>query len=155
MRVDRTLLRGGLMALLAAGFTAHAQQSADAGYKAGLERQDEQMRQAGWQVMHMVDFGQMGDLWDAASEVMKRLVVREDFVRQIVTERVRLGAVVERSRPEITRSASDGRDSSPAGLYLNVMSTTRFAHESRPVKELVSFRYDEDQVWRVTGYSLQ
>jgi len=72
-----------------------------------------------------------------------------------LTERVRLGAVVERSRPEITRSASDGRDASPAGLYLNVMSITRFVHESRPVKELVSFRYDEDQTWRVTGYSLQ
>jgi len=155
MRVYRTLLCGGFMALLAAGFTAHAQQPADAGYKAGLERQDEQMRQAGWQVMHMVDFGQMGDIWDAASEVMKRLVAREDFVSRIVTDRVRLGRVVERSRPEITRSASDGRDSSPAGLYLNVMSTTRFAHESRLVKELVSFRYDEDQVWRVVGYSFQ
>jgi len=155
MRIHRTILRAGLAGLLVAGFTAHAQQSADAEYEAGLERQDEQMRQAGWQVMHMMDFGQMGEIWDAASEVMKRLVTRDQFVRQITAERMRLGAVVERARPEITRSASDGHDATPAGLYLNVMSTTRFAHETKPVKELVSFRYDEDQTWRVTGYSLQ
>jgi len=146
------------MLALAVVLAANAQQQptdALAEQKAGLARQDDQMRQAGWEVMYMMDFGQMGEIWDAASEVMKRLVAREEFVRQIVTERARLGSVVERSRPEITRSASDGRDSTPAGLYLNVMSTTRFAHESKPVKELVSFRYDEDQTWRVTGYSLQ
>jgi len=155
MRIYRTILCAGLAGLLAAGSGVHAQQFTDAEFRAGLARQDEQMRKAGWQVMHMIDFGQMGEIWDAASEVMKQLVAREEFVRQIVTERSSLGAVVERSRPEISRSASDGSNSTPAGLYLSVMSTTRFAHESAPVKELVSFRYDEDQTWRVTGYSLQ
>jgi len=151
-----------LTGLLAASASVHAQQSfgdskadALARQQAGLARQDEQMRQAGWQVMYLVDFGQMGDIWDQASQVMKRLVMREEFVRQIVTERSKLGAVVERGWPEITRSVSDGSNGTPAGLYLNVISTTRFMHESMPVEELVSFRYDEDQVWRVTGYSLR
>jgi len=120
-----------------------------------LERQDEQFRLAGWQVMHLVDFGQMGDLWDQASLIMKNLVTREEFVRQLVTTRIRLGTVVERSRPIVTRSASDGSNQTPQGLYLNVMSITRFAHHPEPVQELVSFRLDEDQTWRVTGYSVQ
>jgi len=113
------------------------------------------MRQAGWQIMYLVDFGQMGDIWDHASSAMKNLVLRDEFVRQITTHRIKLGAVVERSRPDITRSVSDGRDSAPVGLYLNVVATTRFAHEPEPLEELVSFRYDEDEVWRVVGYSLR
>jgi len=157
MSVCRTGRCLGLAGLLAASMSVYAQQPAGrpAELEAGLARQDEQMRQAGWQVMHMIDFGQTGTLWDQASHTMKRLVAREEFVRQITTERLRLGPVVERGWPEITRSVSDGRDGTPAGLYLSVISNTRFAHQSALVQELVSFRYDEDQVWRITGYSLQ
>ena len=34
-------------------------------------------------------------------------------------------------------------------------SATRFANSAEPVRELISFRLDEDRVWRVSGYSLR
>jgi len=147
------LLAGALVTALGAG----AQQPPDAfaDQQAGLARQDEQMRQAGWEVMSMMDFGQMGDIWDLASQTMKNAVPREEFVGQMVADRVRLGALVERGNPSITRSSSDGSMGVPAGLYINVMSMTRFTNQTAPVRELVSFRFDEDRIWRVTGYSLQ
>jgi len=154
----RQMMRGGLLALgLVIALGANAQQTPDAfaDQQAGLARQDEQMRQAGWEVMYMMDFGQMGDVWDLASQTMKNVVAREEFVGQMVSDRVRLGALVERGSPTITRSSSDGSAGVPAGLYLNITSVTRFANQAAPVRELVSFRFDEDRIWRVTGYSLQ
>jgi len=150
------LLAGVLTLITALG--ANAQQASpafDDRQQSGLERQDEQMRQAGWEVMYMMDFGQMGEVWDMASQTMKNAVPREAFVGQMVADRVRLGALVERGSPSITRSSSDGSMGVPAGLYLNVMSMTRFTNQAKPVRELVSFRFDEDRIWRVTGYSLQ
>jgi len=145
------------MVALVTGLGANAQQAASTfdEQRAGLARQDEQMRQAGWEVMYMMDFGQMGEIWDMASQVMKNLVSREEFVGQVVSERNRLGALIERGSPAITRSRSDGSAGVPAGLYINVTSMTRFSNQTAPVRELVSFRFDEDQIWRVTGYSLQ
>jgi len=147
----------GLLAL-AVVLVANAQQQptdALAEQKAGLARQDSQMRQAGWEVMYMMDFGQMGEIWDMASQKMKTLVPREEFVGQMVSDRIRLGALLRRGNPSITRSSSDGSGGVPAGLYVNVVSTTRFANQDKPIRELVSFRFDEDRIWRVTGYSLQ
>ena len=43
----------------------------------------------------------------------------------------------------------------PEGLYINVSLPTRFSNSAQPVRELVSFRLDEDQVWRVSGYSIR
>jgi len=161
MRVHRNSIRSltltGILAL-AVVLVAHAQQQpadALAEQKAGLARQDDQMRQAGWEVMYMMDFGQMGEIWDLASQKMKSLVPREEFVGQMVSDRIRLGALVSRGNPSITRSSSDGSGGVPAGLYINVVSTTRFVNQAEPVRELVSFRFDEDRIWRVTGYSLQ
>jgi len=151
---------GGLVVLLALGMGVHAQQLppqviAPAGQLAELTRQDEQMRQAGWEVMYMMDFGQMGDIWDMASQTMQKMVPRETFVGQVVASRIRLGALLERGRPLITRSRSDGSTGVPAGLYINVVSSARFTNQAEPVQDMVTFRFDEDRIWRVTGYSLQ
>ena len=43
----------------------------------------------------------------------------------------------------------------PEGLYINVSFPTRFAKAPQPVRELVSFRLDEDKTWRLAGYSLR
>jgi len=122
--------------------------------QAQLARQDEQMIQAGWQVMHLIDVGQIALVWDAASPVMKQRISREVFIAQLTDRRAQLGAVVERQRPEVTRSHSDGSGGVPEGFYINVVAKTRFSHQSEPVSEFVTFRFDEDQAWRVTGYSM-
>jgi len=97
MRTCQTLLLTGclLTVFLWPHTNLHAQQAdTQASQQAGLARQDEQMRQAGWQIMYLVDFGQMGDIWDHASSTMKNLVLRDEFVRQITTHRIKLGAFI-------------------------------------------------------------
>jgi len=54
----------------------------------------------------------------------------------------------------VTRAAYAASGQVPAGNYINVEYATRFASEPQPVRELVSFRLDEENTWRVSGYSL-
>ena len=60
-----------------------------------------------------------------------------------------------RGQPSITRVKYAAGAVVPEGLYINVSFPTRFANSAQPVRELVSFRFDEDQVWRLAGYSLR
>jgi len=123
--------------------------------QAQLQEQDAQMAQAAMSVMQLVDANRVGELWDGASEAMKRLVGRDDFIREVATDRTRLGTPTKREGPVVTRSSSQGEAGVPAGLYINVASSTTFSGQAEPVRELVSFRLDEDRKWRVTGYTLR
>src|SRR3546814_14692441 len=60
-----------------------------------------------------------------------------------------------RGNPAVSRSQFPAGAQVPEGFYLNVAVPTTFAESEQPVRELVSFRLDEDKVWRVSGYSLR
>ena len=142
----------------AAQAAAAPQQQAEqltAEQRAALQRQDVQMTQAAQQVMQLVDANRIGELWDGASAAMKRLVTRDEFVRQINIDRNRLGAVSSRANTVVSRSMFRAGAQVPEGLYINVATATKFANQAQPVRELVSFRLDEDRQWRVSGYSLR
>lgn len=123
--------------------------------RAALERQNVQMGQAAQQVMQLVDANRTGEIWDGASAAMKRLVTRDEFVKQITIDRNRLGAVSTRANPTVSRSMFKAGAQVPEGLYINIATATKFANQPQPVRELVSFRLDEDRQWRVSGYSLR
>ena len=122
--------------------------------QAQLAKQNAEMIQAAQKVLQMVDAGQLPQLWDGASSVAKRAVTRENFASQIAVQRKRLGAVAGRGQAAVTRVRYNAGASVPEGLYVNVSFPTRFANAPQPVRELVSFRLDEDKVWRLAGYSL-
>ncbi|PPV07169.1 hypothetical protein XBLMG947_1892 [Xanthomonas bromi] len=123
--------------------------------EAQLTKQNTEMTQAALRVAQMVDGNQVASLWDGASKVAKTAVKRDVFVSQIGTERVRLGAVVGRGQGSVTRVKYGPGAQVPEGLYVNVSFPTRFAKAQQPVRELVSFRLDEDKTWRLAGYSLR
>lgn len=123
--------------------------------RAALAKQDADMAQAALQVLQMVDGNRIGEVWDGASAAMKQLVPRDEFIKQVTIDRNRLGAVSSRAAPEVSRSLFRAGQQVPEGLYINVRSATTFASNPQPVRELVSFRLDEDRVWRVSGYSLR
>ena len=134
---------------------AEAQQQLTPEQQQQLARQDAELANAAQQVVQMIDANRVGDVWDLSTDVIKRLVPRGSFVEQVTADRNRLGAPAERGQPVVTRTQfRDGGDV-PAGLYINVAFPTRFANTPEPVRELVSFRLDEDQIWRVSGYSLR
>ncbi|MGY1409034.1 DUF4019 domain-containing protein [Luteimonas sp. A611] len=123
--------------------------------RAALAKQDADMTQAALQVLQMVDGNRVGEVWDGASAAMKQMVSRDEFIKQVTIDRNRLGAVSSRGTPEVSRSLFRAGQQVPEGLYINVRSATTFASNAQPVRELVSFRLDEDRVWRVSGYSLR
>jgi len=113
------------------------------------------MTAAAQRVAQMVDGNQAANVWDGASAVARRAVTRDQFASNINTDRTRLGALVSRGKPSITRVQYPAGAAVPEGIYLNVSFPTRFANNAQPVRELVSFRLDEDKVWRASGYSLR
>lgn len=104
--------------------------------QAQLARQNAEMTQMALQVAQMVDGGHAGALWDGASVVAKR-------------------AVGQRGTASVSRVQYGPGAQVPEGLYVNVSFPTRFAATPQPVRELISFRMDEDNTWRVSGYSLR
>ena len=123
--------------------------------RAALEQQDAELAQAARQVIEMVDPGRAGEVWDGASAAIKRLVPREEFIRQVGVDRGRLGAPLQRGVPLVTRGQFRAGGQVPQGRYVNVATPTKFEKTEQPIRELVSFRLDEDHVWRVSGYSLR
>lgn len=123
--------------------------------QAALARQDQQMTQAAERIMQMVDGNRIGEVWDSASVAMKGLVSRAEFVKQVAADRAKVGKVATRGKATVSRSQFAAGEKVPQGLYLNVAVPTKFANMQQPVRELVSFRLDQDKVWRVSGYSLR
>lgn len=119
-----------------------------------LARQDAEMTRAAQQVLQMIDAGQAGQVWDMSTEVVKRIVPRNDFVAQVTARRNQLGAPVQRGQAAVSRTQFQAGGDVPEGLYINIVFPARFANSQQPVHELVSFRFDEDRVWRVSGYSM-
>ena len=120
-----------------------------------LARQDSQMAAAAAQVAVLIDGGRAGEVWDGASEVMRKAAARPAFVQAMGDDRQRLGAMRQRGEPSVTRVQYAAGGAVPPGVYLNVSFATLFANSAQPVRELVSFRLDEDRTWRVSGYSVR
>ncbi|MCD9086339.1 DUF4019 domain-containing protein [Stenotrophomonas sp. SY1] len=123
--------------------------------QAQLAKQDADMTRAAQQVAQLVDAQQAGQVWDGASAVARKAVTREAFANSVNGDRSKLGALVSRGKPSITRVQYPAGAAVPEGIYLNVSFPTRFANNAQPVRELVSFRLDEDKVWRASGYSVR
>lgn len=123
--------------------------------QAAIRGQDAEMGKAARQVLALIDANRAGEVWDGASAVVKRLVPREEFIRQVELDRDRLGKPVERGTPVITRSRFGAGGQVPEGFYTNVATPTAFERSAGPERELVSFRLDEDRTWRVSGYSVR
>jgi hypothetical protein len=118
------------------------------------EQQNQQMARAAAAVATLIDQNRIAEVWDGASVVAKQAASRDAFVKQITADRHILGAVVERRVAAVTYSQSDGRQL-PPGIYANVVFAARFANTKNTVRELVSFHFDNDHVWRVAGYTLR
>lgn len=123
--------------------------------RAQVARQDVEMTKAAAQVVQWVDQNRAAEVWTGASPVAKGVATLDEFVKQIALDRQRLGAITGRKQLAVTRSAHAAGGQVPAGYYVNVVYATKFANLPQPVRELVSFHLDDDQIWRVSGYSVR
>lgn len=109
---------------------------------------------AGTQVAEMIDTGRAAEVWDGASAAAKKLVAKEKFVQTVDATRQPLGSVQSRAWVTVARHESPGTPQLPAGNYVNIEYLTSFSG-GRSATELVSFRLDDDNTWRFTGYFIR
>ncbi len=102
-------------------------------------------------VVKMIDDGQEAQVWDAMSDVGKKVVARDKFVSAVQSQRRNLGKVQSRKVATLYGLRSNGKDL-PAGVYMNVLYVTHFTGSQEPKIELLSFHLDSDRKWRVSGY---
>lgn len=109
---------------------------------------------AAFQVAQMVDAGRTAELWDGASAVTKRLMQKQAFVEGVTKMRKPLGPVQGRAWMAVRRQQLTGTDKLPAGNYISVELAAQVAGNKR-LRELVTFRVDEDGVSRFSGYVME
>ncbi len=139
----------------AAPVAAPARPALTPAQQAQLHKQDAELTAAALQVAQLVDTNRAAEAWKGASAVARKTVTEQAFVAQLGADRKRLGALAARGQPVVTRVKYAPGATVPEGLYINVSFPTRFANSAQPVRELVSFRLDEDRVWRLAGYSVR
>ena len=154
MKRNKGIMPALVLAMAASTGMAQAQQQhaapppARQAAAAGL--QPTQFLQGAESVVRMIDAGQVAEVWDGGSAVLKQAVKREAFLKQVTDIRTKLGAVSRREWVSISRQAGGQQDKLPPGEYVSVAFVSGFAKGT--TREVVSFRRDQDGQWRVTGY---
>jgi hypothetical protein len=102
--------------------------------------------------MALVDRGQYGESWDAASETFRNGIERAKWITTVDPVRAPLGGVISRKvrQAQVARSLPGA----PEGEYVVIQFDTRF--ENRPLAtEIVTPVREKDGSWRVAGYVIR
>lgn len=109
---------------------------------------------AAFQVVQMVDAGRTAELWDSASATTKRLTQKQAFVDGVTKMRGQHGATQARAWIAVRRQQIPAGQDVPAGNYVSVELLAQIAG-GKALRELVTFRQDEDGALRFSGYVLE
>lgn len=103
-----------------------------------------------------IDAHEAAAVWDSASPVMRRAVKKEEFVTRIDSDRAEIGQIAGRTWQSISRAVNSdaNADRIPAGYYININSLAQDG-SGQLMRELISFRLEDDRKWRMTGYVAQ
>lgn len=123
--------------------------------QAQFQQLELELAQAGLVVLELMDTDRVEEVWAGISEPIKQVVGEQAFIEQIRQDRTQVGAPQERGQPAVVFTEIPEDNEVPAGLYASVSVATRFANMEEPIRELVSFRFDDDSTWRVSGYTLR
>jgi len=109
--------------------------------------------QAALVVIHMIDEGKVAQAWQGMSAVARATSSEKQFVDGITAKRKALGAPVARDWTAVSRHAVAAGGNVPAGVYVSARFQTRFS-TNQVAEELVSLHLDDDNNWRVAGYTI-
>lgn len=114
------------------------------------------LRDASLRMALALDAGHGQQIWRAASVVVKESLGCEDFANAVATRRQAIGKVRRREWHLISRgfSTESGADALPPGIYACSTFAVTF-DDGRTGQEMVSFRLDEDGVWRFVGNHIE
>jgi hypothetical protein len=114
------------------------------------------LRDASLRMALALDAGHGQQVWRGASAAVKDQLSCEDFARAVAERRQAMGTVRRRDWYVVSRTVSTGTgsDELPAGIYACSEFEVTFDGD-RTGREVVSFRLDEDGVWRFVGNHLE
>lgn len=105
-------------------------------------------------VASAIDRYEMAMVWNSASPVMKSSTPEDTFVASIAPRRALLGSIRNREWMAVMRVPIPEQSGAlPAGQYVSVRFATAGTN-GRVMEEVVSFRKDTDNQWRLVGYTL-
>lgn len=129
-------------------FTALSSLSANA--QSTGESADELLNDANT-VLRQIDTNQFAEVWTNAAPFVKARIMQEQFVTDMRQARQMLGPVRNRAWASVTRLRYNNVPGVPDGLYANVDVATTLASGS-DFHEKLSFHFDDDGHWHLTGY---
>jgi hypothetical protein len=103
------------------------------------------------QWLAVADAGQYGESWDAAAELFKKAVTRDQWIQALSQVRSPFGKLVSR-KLRLARYLTD-MPGAPTGEYVVMEFDTTFAN-SGAMTERITPMNDPDGTWRVSGYFL-
>jgi len=101
-----------------------------------------------------IDRYEMAGVWSSASPVMKSSIPEDSFVASVAPRRALLGTIRSRDWVSVMRvPITEASGALPAGNYVSVRFATSGTN-GRVMEEVISFRQDTDNQWRLVGYTL-
>jgi hypothetical protein len=120
---------------------------------AAQESADEsQAKQAATVWLAIIDKASYGEAWDAAGQMIKSVVPKEQFENGLIGMRTPLGAIV--SRKAVAFESKSTLPGMPDGEYVMVGYNSQFEKKQSASESIVMSR-EPDGVWRVIGYHFQ
>ncbi len=102
--------------------------------------------------LELIDGGRYEESWDAASEMFKKAITKDDWKSAIEKVRQPLGAV--KSRKIKTSQYIVNPEGAPEGEYVMIQYDSSFDGLASAVETLTPMK-DKDGVWRVSGYYIK
>ena len=102
--------------------------------------------------LKLVDAGDYGKSWDAASGMFRNAIPRADWSDKVAAVRGPLGSVISRKRTQAHYTTSI--PGAPDGKYVVIQYATSFGHKASAV-ETVTSMVDADGNWHVAGYYIK
>ena len=122
----------------------------------GLEDVDVQrLGLAALRLVRVIEQGDIGALWDAASALVRTSVSREAFVASLTTQRRALGRGAGRRWSAIRIDRPRPGGTLPPGTYAMLEFSSRLGEDGVSFRERVTLCLEDDGVWRLTGYQAQ
>jgi hypothetical protein len=107
--------------------------------------------QAAFQASRLIDQSQAAVLWQQASTAVRARVTTDAFVKGVTQARMGLGAPRQRRWVSLNLQQTQGNSTLPPGQYFDCELVASLS-DGRVIRELISLRLDEDNVWRFAGY---
>jgi hypothetical protein len=100
----------------------------------------------------LIDAGDYGSSWEAASELSKKSVTIEMWAQSIKAVRSAMGDLISRSVKSAQYATS--LPGAPDGEYVVIQFSTRFANKQSAIETVTPMK-DPDGKWRVSGYYIK